>query len=159
MPAITKENLPSRVKVNDAGCWIWQGAIKNPGTGLPYGWVSFRGKQMNAHRVSWMLHFGEIPIGLEVCHSCDVPACVNPEHLFLGSHSENMKDMWSKRRHKSPSEGVEGSLSAKLSLDKVKEIRVKLANGVYQKQIAKEFGVSQATVSFINTGRNWGRYD
>jgi len=93
-----------------------------------------------------------------ICHRCDVPLCVNPDHLFLGTASENMKDMWIKGRHKSPTEGVIGSHSAKLTLEQVSEIRVLLQKKHKQREIAQRYGVSQAAISALATGRNWGRY-
>lgn len=79
-------------------CWLWQGA-KMTGTG--YGAISksgYNAGRVLAHRVSWVLHYGAIPEGMFVCHTCDVRHCVNPHHLFLGSAKDNMEDMWSKNR-------------------------------------------------------------
>lgn len=141
------------------GRLLWTGAIKNPGKrSLPYGWVCFRGKAMNAHRAAWIEAYGEIPKGMYVCHKCDVPRCINPNHLFLGTASDNMADMWSKSRHKLPSDGVIGSHNAKLTVDQVKEIKRLLESGVFQRDLAKQFGVSQAAISGINRGKTWYRY-
>lgn len=90
-------------KVNKtATCWLWTGAT----CGLvPYGqfWVNSKKKNMRAHRFSYAHFVGPIPEGLAVCHRCDVPLCVNPEHLFAGTLSENMKDSVSKGRLVPPS--------------------------------------------------------
>lgn len=77
-------------------CWLWIGSKKKNG----YGRFSPGGHGVNilAHRASWEFHFGPIPSGLFVCHHCDTPACVRPDHLFLGTHEENMADMWAKGR-------------------------------------------------------------
>lgn len=81
----------------NSGCWIWIGNANRDGYGLLTG--SRKGKPyFLAHRVSWEMHKGAIPDGLHVLHRCDMPACVNPDHLFLGTHSENMHDMGRKGR-------------------------------------------------------------
>jgi hypothetical protein len=159
MNRLTKHSIKDRVQIADNGCWLWTGAKKNPGSrSLAYGWVTYGGKQMNAHRASWLIHNGEIPSGLFVCHKCDVPHCVNPEHLFLGTSSDNMKDMWNKGRHSAPTSGCVGSRSSKLTLSQVQEIRLRLINRDKQSDIASDYGVCQTTISHINTKKNWGRY-
>lgn len=83
-----------------AFCWVWKGRIRQDG----YGSIAKRGTRAGhflAHRISWLLHFGEIPPGLFVLHSCDNPPCVNPHHLGLGTNNDNIRDMIKKRRHHS----------------------------------------------------------
>lgn len=75
--------------VPEAGCWIWTGAV-NCERG--YGYFIYEGKPRLAHRASWSIHNGPIPDGANVLHRCDIPSCVNPNHLFLGTLSDNMKD-------------------------------------------------------------------
>ena len=107
---------------------------------------------MLAHRASYELYIGKIPKGMLVCHKCDNPRCVNPEHLFLGTHSDNSRDMSQKNR------GVNGEKSAnsKLTSNQVMEIRFagKLKN-IKQKDIAKIFSVSERAVNKIINNKAW----
>ena len=82
----------------NSGCWLWAGHIKPNG----YGEQRVKGRLYLAHRLSWFLHFGDIPPGLLVCHRCDNRACVCPTHLILGSHQDNHDDMTKKGRRKTP---------------------------------------------------------
>lgn len=75
-------------------CWEWQGKLNDCG----YGLKRYMGKLMNAHRAAYLHAVGEIPDGMCVCHSCDNTKCMNPDHLWLGTHQDNMDDMWEKGR-------------------------------------------------------------
>lgn len=86
--------LMARVKKDENGCWIWQGSKMNKG----YGMIAHNRKMLTTHRVSYEIHKGKIPKGSLVCHSCDVPSCVNPDHLWLGSYSDNRVDCLNKGR-------------------------------------------------------------
>lgn len=87
-----------RYVVKTDGCWIWIGATASFGYGRIQREGGKQGKADRAHRVSWLLHYGEIPLGMWVLHQCDEPSCVRPDHLFLGTHTDNMLDMAAKGR-------------------------------------------------------------
>ncbi len=132
----------------ETGCWLWRGMVVGSG----YGMVRFERKLYPAHRLAWKLFRGEIAPGLVVCHKCDVRTCVNPEHLFLGTHAENMKDMQQKGR--SP-HGDKHSRS-KLTSEQVRRIKAMLAEGFMRmSDIAREFGVTHATIGCIARGTSW----
>lgn len=96
--------------VPEAGCWIWAGCISGE---TRYGaFMLSRGKQMGAHRASWIIHRGPIPEGMFVCHKCDTRECVNPDHLFLGTHTDNMQDCSRKGRTSRPYGRLSGKAKA-----------------------------------------------
>ena len=89
-----KERLLNKSYPNKNGCWIWHGKANDGG----YGIIKIDGIEHRAHRISFEIFIGEIPDGILVCHTCDVRNCINPEHLFLGTHQDNSDDMISKGR-------------------------------------------------------------
>ena len=100
MPAYSpiEERLFSRVTIQDDGCWIWRVAKRSVGV-VKHGLIGVTAYTVDyVHRVSWVIHNGTIPEGMFVLHKCDVGECVNPDHLFLGTQTDNMKDMQSKGR-------------------------------------------------------------
>jgi len=129
-------------------CWVWTGNTTTYG----YGQLRDNKKHILAHRYSYELHKGPIPDGLCVCHTCDQPACVNPDHLFLGTKAENSADMTRKNRQ---GRGITHS-HAKLTEDQVVEIRRRYAMGnVSQPKLASEYNVSRGAITAIILRINW----
>ena len=131
----------------NSGCVLWLGStFANTG----YGRMSWRGKARLVHRLSWEAHRGPIPNGLCVCHKCDVQECLNPEHLFIGTHAENMADRDAKGRgYKAIGEL---STSAKITADDVRKIRTDRRPA---KIMASELGIARDTVYHIRSGITW----
>lgn len=122
-----------------------------------HGYVLFYagGKRTLAHRLAWQEANGPIPTGMFVCHHCDNPPCCRPDHLFLGTPGDNMRDMAAKGRGKRTFRpGVEHP-AAKLDPERVREIRGRLARGETQQSIADVYGVALTTISAVALGRNW----
>ena len=137
------------------GCWIWKGTKTRRG----YGMVHFEGYQQYTHRVAYQLTYGEIPIGMDICHRCDVPSCINPKHLFCGTRSANMRDAFRKGRTAglltSESTSGEHNPKAKLSAADVLAIRSKRRTGVTNVSLARSYGVTKETISMIVRGVTW----
>ncbi len=144
------------------GCWLWTGGIFPTG----YGWFNVSGKMLRAHRFSWELHFGPIPDGKIVCHHCDNPACVRPDHLFLGTAQDNKDDCVAKGRqatgdrngsriHPERLARGEDHGRAKLTEEDVREIRALLASGDSKSDLGRRFGVTHGMIRHIAAGRSW----
>lgn len=129
-------------------CWLWTGK-KNDGG---YGELQVNKKIIKAHRFSFILHGGVVQNGHEVCHSCDNPSCVNPAHLFSGTHSDNMRDMARKGRGYWPDTRGERHGASKLTSADV--IAIRAATGP-QSAVAARFYISQTTVSQIRLRKRW----
>jgi len=129
-------------------CWEWTGYKDELGRGQFHVWKE---KTYRVHRFMYELVNGKIPDGMCVCHECDNPSCVNPDHLFLGTHQDNMMDMNSKGRH-AKGEQVK---SSKLTDDDVIEIRKLYSLGYLQGYIAGRFGISAGNVSEIVNNILW----
>lgn len=137
------------------GCWLWTACISVHGG---YGLFMYEGRLQVAHRVAWKLLIGPIPGGLKLCHDCpdgDNPACVNPDHLFLGTQKDNIRDCISKGRRAEPYKPL-GRLNPnnKLSVADVQLIRNLASSNVSFREIGRRFGVSHHTVSGI-VRREW----
>lgn len=151
---MTRDEMESRsIPEPNTGCWLWLRAPRRPGAS--HGAVQYNGRTEYAHRVMFTLTHGPIPSGMVVCHRCDVGACINPDHLFLGTQAENMADMTAKGRRFIPT-SEEGS-GAELSVADVAVIRTRLAAGEKPARIATDFGVHRTTINRIKLGATWAR--
>lgn len=140
------ERLWGKTKVaGPDDCWIWTGAITKG-----YGAFSLSGRQTYAHRAAYILEHGSIPRGELICHKCDNPLCVNPRHLFSGTHKVNMGDAVSKGRQ---AHGQQSG-AAKLKNEDIPKIRARLGSETHE-AIASDYGVSRATISLISSGKTW----
>jgi hypothetical protein len=134
-----------------SGCWEYTGCRNDKGYGQLYDGSS---RKISAHRASWAVHRGPIPDGLCVCHHCDNPSCVNPDHLFLGTKKDNFDDMWDKGRQ-AKHIGVQNRNSAKLDPEKVREIRRLAAAGKRPKDLAVQFDTHVVNIRLIIRGKTW----
>lgn len=130
-------------RVDKSGdCWLWKGKKHWTGYGVVRRGPRGGQKDYRAHRFAFHLERGPIPSGMDICHRCDVRLCVRPDHLFLGTREDNMRDAAQK-----------GRTVKKLSADDVREMRVLRSSGVSNSGIAKRFGVSRQVVWQITSRR------
>ena len=155
-PETIKSRLLSRVVVDQAtGCWDWTGSKIKFG----YGRIGVDDKTYSAHRLSYQVFRGEIPDGLCVCHKCDNPSCINPDHLFLGTHSENMIDAYRKGRVLPPEGGNaqykkgHKAFNRVLPDNQVIEIKRMLKTGVAPSIIARKMNLKRQVVADIKRGQ------
>lgn len=147
------------VLVSQTGCWMW---IRTKDSG-GYANMTIDGRATHVSRVGWEVFFGEPPGGMDICHHCDEPACVFPEHWFRGTRSDNMKDCFQKGRGRAPGCGLPPvaflgaeNASARLTDVAVLDARERYAaGGIEMKDLAAELGVSDSTVNMFVRGRTW----
>lgn len=132
----------------NSGCYLWTATTNEKG----YGRFNMDGRLESAHRVAWAAAFGPIPEGMQVLHKCDIPCCVNPAHLFLGTNDDNLADKIAKGRQARLA--GESNPKAKLTEEQVGLIR---ADPRRVSEIAREFGVSLPTIARIKDGSGWRR--
>lgn len=140
------QRFHKKYEIEESGCWLWTGGTRANSKGVlyPRHWTDDK-KSMGAHRFSFELVHGAIPKGMYVCHKCDTPLCVNPHHLFLGTHNDNMRDMVMKKRS-FVGRGENKKGLSKLTNKQAEQIR---NMDISQSKIAALFGVSQTTIGRI----------
>lgn len=153
------------VKIPWSGCWIWEKALS-----VGYGSFRHEGKTYSAHRAAYEQAKGPIPDGLHILHECDIRSCCNPDHLFLGTNQDNINDSMQKGRRKGP-KGMRGKVRPtgpivytrkmgppkRLSLVQVAEIKLKAANGITQRALGKEYGVSDSFICMLLSGKRYAK--
>ena len=140
-----RESLQTRSMKTHCGCVLWMGAL----TGAGYGAVNVGNKQqVSTHRAAYEVAFGKIPRGLLVLHKCDIPSCINPDHLFVGTYKDNMQDRSSKNR--APLGMNNGN--HKLTTEQVLSIRQRPMS---IRKLAVHYRVSKSTIEMIQSGTTW----
>ena len=168
MRAIDDKNLISvleakSVRIPESGCWIWMCGLDKDG----YGQASRQNRNIRAHRLSWLLHRGELRSGYVVMHICDVRSCINPDHLEQALQIDNNNDKMRKNRHRvaygdahylrrNPfaRSGSKGA-SAKITEQQAIEIRERFAAGELQRILAAELGITRSAISGVVTRRTF----
>lgn len=145
-------NLQERFEKNfipepNSGCWLWLGALSKRG-----GYGAITRNATKAHRASYSLYRGEIPAGMLVCHSCDVPCCVNPDHLFLGTIADNNGDRARKGRNKKVGNQGEKHPFSKLTEADIMEIRASKERCM---DLATKYGVARSCITKIRKRLSW----
>lgn len=149
-------NLLERIEAQsspepNSGCLLWMGSANRTG----YGFMSRPTGSRLVHRIYYELVKGPIPVGMVLCHKCDVPACINPTHLFLGTHNDNMADMARKGRSRNGPGGVAyGSANAMARLTVADVIAIR-ADDRTLAAIARSYGVSLSCIDHVKSRRNW----
>lgn len=143
----------------NSGCWLWIGSPLKGG----YGQLKIDKRVVQAHRLSWQIHYGEIPHGILICHKCDTPACVNPQHLFSGTPAENTRDAANKGRmakgdasgaRKYPERLARGESVAISKLTSQTALAIFHATESYDK-LAVKYGVTKSAIAAIKWGKTW----
>jgi len=157
--AAVEERFWAKVSRGDGdACWTWTAAVWGNG----YGCFRMEGRPASAHRVSWSFTNGAIPDGAHVLHRCDNRRCVNPAHLFLGTHADNMRDMAAKGRATGWPPSARARIphgsrvkTSKLTESDVAEIRELMKSGARGTDVARRYGVTHSVIYRIRNGRSW----
>ncbi len=142
-----RSHFYSKVRRTD-DCWLYTGLTSTSGYGRHYSQGVFH----QAHRFALQLEGVDIASGMFVCHSCDNPPCVNPDHLWVGTHQENMRDSKDKKRNNHGSKNGRARLT-EMQVGQIRRLFAK--GGIFQRQIADEFDVHPSTISLIVSRKKW----
>jgi len=165
MNKATTQRFWSKVKKTET-CWLWQASKRNKGYGAFVWCKNGEVVQGRAHRFSWEIHNGAIPNGMCVLHKCDVPACVNPEHLFLGTKADNNNDMVMKGRHVPGGTYVKGNYlrgtdhhAAKMTPALVRDMRKDRNIGMSYSMLSKKYNIGISATWRICKRKAWAHID
>ncbi len=142
------ERLQGKYAVAETGCWEWTAALDERGYGQMH--MPAPNRMVRAHRIAWLVHRGEIPAGLHVLHRCDNRRCINPEHLYLGTHQQNMRD----RQERGRTDRHIGSANGRARLTEEQVARIK-RDDRWPRFIAKDYGVTVHSIKNIKYGVTW----
>ena len=151
---VFEQRMLAKRRIDENGCWIWTGRTINTGRGTINDPFAPGNQRTTVHRVAAMLWLGFDPAsGLHVLHHCDNPPCFNPDHLFIGTHADNMRDMAEKGR--AATRRGEDHHLAVLDETDVKAIRSLRQSGWLLRELGARFGVTMAQISYICLRKNW----
>ena len=143
---LLKYTLFNRTRLAENGCWEWVGYSGSGG----YGMIGRDGKNVRAHRVSYEAYKGEIPKGMVVRHTCDNPACINPDHLLLGTQKDNAADRTARGRgHK-----LKGSSVGTAKLTEAQALEIK-SSTLSLAELSEKYGVDKSNIWAIRSGKSW----
>lgn len=148
-PILMERFQDKYIPVTESGCWLWIGACDCKGRAR----IAYKGRNARASHVAWELFRGPVPVGSMLCHHCDIPACVNPDHLYIGDSHTNVQDMMRRGRNTVPV--GESHWKSKLTEVDVLAIRGMSGKGYASWRVAKIFGVSSSTIRRIWRMDNW----
>lgn len=161
-----KDRIEARIeRIPESGCWIFMGCLNNMGYGQINISINNKNHVVLAHRYAYEAYKGEIPQGMFVMHKCDIPTCCNPDHLAIGTHLDNMRDCVNKGRSKVyrprpkviiggyKAKGTYTTRPAKITPEQLRKAREMVTAGMYQKDVAPLFGVTQQGLSKALKGR------
>jgi hypothetical protein len=147
-----KERLLAAIKIDpETGCWNWQRSVRGGRDGRRYGLISVKGECRSTHRTSYETFVGPIPEGLFVLHHCDNGFCINPKHLFVGTHQDNVNDQVSKLRH------MHGSNNGRAKLTPAQVKRIK-ASKLSVKELSLKYKMSKPQIYKIRAQTSWVHY-